>query len=152
MKSPGKSVQGSWKTMTMIGAVALDGFRGFMTINAPTDKDIFLAYVEHELVPKLREGDSVVMDNLAAHKNPKVLNAIREAKAEVIFLPAYSPELNPIEKVWSKMKAFLRRLDTLTVESFDAAVACAMDGISLENIRAWATHCGYRSQPNAKSV
>ena len=138
--------------MTMIGAVALDGFRGFMTINAPTDTDIFLAYVEHQLVPQLRKGDCVVMDNLSVHKNPEVVRRIREAKADVIFLPPYSPELNPIEKVWSKMKTHLRRLETLTTEAFDSAASMAMDAVGLDDIRAWVEYCGYRSQANAKAV
>lgn len=143
-KAIGKSVQGSWRTMTMIGAIALGGFRGFMTIDAPTCKDVFLAYVQHELIPNLRPGDTVVMDNLSAHKNSDVLDLIRAANAEVIFLPPYSPEFNPIEKVWAKMKELLRRMATLTRDAFDAAVAIAMDAVSNDDIRAWVEHCGYR--------
>jgi len=142
-KSPGKSTQGSWKTMTMIGALALDGFRGFMTIDAATSSDVFHAFVEQELAPHLRDGDVVVMDNLSAHKTSTVLKTIRSAGAEVLFLPAYSPEYNPIEKAWSKMKTIMRRLNTMTRDAFDSAVAQAMDAVTPENIEAWVRYAGY---------
>ena len=128
----------------MLGAIALDGFRGFMTIEAATDKEVFLAFVIHQLVPSLRLGDIVVMDNLAAHKNSEVLEQIRAAGAYVLFLPPYSPEYNPIEKAWAKIKDILRRLETLTEDTFNAAVATAMDLVTRADIRAWVEHAGYR--------
>jgi transposase len=142
-KSPGKVTAGTWRTMTMIGALALDGWRGFLTINAPTDSDVFLAFVEQELVPNLRPGDLTVMDNLSAHKHPQVVAAIRAAGADVLFLPPYSPDYNPIEKAWAKLKEIVRRASTLTREAFDCAVAAAMDEISTADIRAWTEHAGY---------
>ena len=142
-KAIGTSTQGSWQMMTMIGALALDGWRGFVTIDAATDGDIFLAYVKQQLVPNLCAGDIVVMDNLSAHKRPDVVAAIRRAKADVLFLPPYSPEYNPIEKAWSKLKQIIRRLSTLTRDTFDDAVAYAMRCISLDDIRAWIKHAGY---------
>jgi len=142
-KSPGKSVQGSWETITMIGALALDGFRGFMTIDSGTSAEVFRAFVNHQLVPNLREGDVVVMDNLSAHKNAATIDKIRTAGADVLFLPPYSPEYNPIERAWSKMKEMMRRMDTLTREAFDAAVAKAMAAISLDDVRAWTEFAGY---------
>jgi transposase len=141
--SPGKSVEGNWKTITMIGAIALDGFRGFMTIDAGTSTDVFLAYVEQVLSPQLRSGDIVVMDNLAAHKSPAVLEAIRAAGAQPLFLPPYSPDLNPIEKTWAKLKDFVRRLSTLTRSAFDTAIAAAINAVSLDDIRGWTAHAGY---------
>jgi transposase len=129
--------------MTMIGAVALDGWRGFITVDAATDGDVFLAYVTQELVPQLRPGDIVVMDNLNSHKGPDVIAAIHAAGAEVLFLPPYSPDLNPIEKAWGKLKEILRRLPTLTRDAFDQAVAYAMDCISTADLRAWTLFCGY---------
>lgn len=143
-KSPGKSTQGSWRTMTMIGALALDGFRGFMTIDAATGADVFHAFVQQELLPHLQSGDVVVMDNLSAHKTAAVLHSIRNAGAQVMFLPPYSPEYNPIEKAWSKMKAMMRRLDTRTRDAFDAAVARAMDAVTLQDIAGWVRYAGYR--------
>jgi transposase len=142
-KSVGKATHGHWKTMTMIGAIALNGWRGFMTINAPTDGDVFRAFVVQQLIPNLRRGDIVVMDNLAAHKRPDIVAAIRTARADVLFLPPYSPDYNPIEKAWSKLKETLRRMTTLTREAFDHSVATAMDLISKADVRAWAKHAGY---------
>lgn len=127
----------------MIGAISLDGFRGFMTINAGTSTDVFEAFVKQQLAPNLRPGDIVVMDNLSAHKNSVVVDAIERAGATVLFLPPYSPEFNPIERLWAKLKESIRRLPTTTRAAFDAAVATAMDNISIENIRAWTAHAGY---------
>ena len=142
-KAPGKATHGDWCTMTMIGAIALDGWRGFVTIDAPTDGDVFLAYVEQELAPRLKPGDIVVMDNLAAHKGSAIIAAIHAVQAEVLFLPPYSPEYNPIEKAWGKLKGILRRLPTLSRVAFDDAVAAAMTAISNADVRAWATFAGY---------
>jgi transposase len=129
--------------MTMIGAIALDGWRGFINIDAPTDGDVFLAYVQQQLAPRLKPGDIVIMDNLNAHKRPDVIVAIRAAGAQVLFLPPYSPEYNPIEKAWAKLKDILRRLPTLSREAFDDAVAFAMSLISNADVRAWTAFAGY---------
>lgn len=129
--------------MTMIGALALDGWRGFLTVNAPTDRDVFLAFVQQVLAPNLRPGDLVVMDNLSVHKRPEVAAAIHAASADVLFLPPYSPDYNPIEKAWAKLKDILRRLATLSRDAFDQAVALAMDQISIADINAWTQHAGY---------
>jgi transposase len=144
-KSPGKSTQGSWKTMTMIGAIGLDGFCGFMTVDAATDAEVFRAFVRHQLKHHLRPGDIVVMDNLSAHKDAETLRVIRESGADVLFLPPYSPEYNPIEKAWAKIKDILRRLDTLTRDSFDQAVAIALAAVTPADILAWAKYAGYRT-------
>lgn len=142
-KSIGRATHGSWCTMTLIGAIALDGWRSLVTLDAATDGDVFLAFVEQQLVPNLRPGDIVVMDNLAAHKRPEAIAAIRSARAEVLFLPPYSPEYNPIEKAWAKLKEILRRLSTLTRETFDAAVVTAMDAITNSDVNAWTRFAGY---------
>lgn len=142
-KSPGPTVQGAWNTVTMIGALALDGFRGFLTIDSGTSGEVFLAFVEQSLGDELRPGDIVVMDNLAAHKTPDVRAAIRARGAEILFTPPYSPEFNPIEKAWAKLKDLIRRAETRTRQDFDDAVAKAIAEISDDNIRAWTAHCGY---------
>ena len=146
-KSPGKATHGSWCTITMIGAIALDGWRGFVTIDAATDGDVFLAFVQQELAPNLCAGDVVVMDNLSAHKRPDVVAAIRAVGADVLFLPPYSPEYNPIEEAWAKLKELLRRGHTLTRDAFDAAVASAMSAIDHDDVRAWTAYAGYASGP-----
>jgi transposase len=142
-KSPGRATYGAWCTMTMIGAIALDGWRGFATIDAATDGDVFLAFVEQQLVPNLRPGDLVVMDNLSAHKRPDIIAAIRAVGADVLFLPPYSPEYNPIEKAWAKLKDIVRRASTLSRDAFDDAVAHAMNSIDRSDIRAWTEYAGY---------
>ena len=142
--APGKSVEGSWKTVTMIGAIALDGFRGLMTIDAGTSTDVFLAYVEQVLAPNLRPGDIVVMDNLAAHRTGRVVLAIQAAGAQALFLPPYSPEYNPIERAWAKLKDILRRLPTLTRDAFDNAVVTAMEAVTAADILGWTTFAGYK--------
>ena len=139
----GKTVEGQWETMTMIGALALDGFRGFMSVDAGTAADVFRAFVEQQLLPHLRDGDIVVMDNLSAHRDADAIAAIQASGAEVLFLPPYSPEFNPIEKAWAKIKQALRRLATRTRDAFDTAVATAMAAISLHDVRAWTAYAGY---------
>jgi transposase len=142
-KSFGKAIHGAWKNVTMLGAIGLNGFRGFMNIEAATSGDVFCAFVAQELVPNLRAGDCVVMDNLAAHKNKAALKAIADAGATYMFLPPYSPEYNPIEKLWSKLKDYVRRTTNDLREEFDDAVAKAMSTISTDDIVAWFKHCGY---------
>ncbi len=136
-------VGGHWQTISMIGAIAMDGIRSMITINSGTTTDVFEAYVTQQLAPSLRPGDIVVMDNLNVHKNERCVQAIRDAGADVLYLPPYSPEFNPIEKTWAKMKDILRKLNTMTREAFDAAVVVAMDAISIADCRAWIAHAGY---------
>jgi transposase len=129
--------------MTMMGAIGLDGFRGFGTFDFATSGASFLAFIHKEVCPNLRQGDVVIMDNLAAHKVKGVRDAIEAAGATVRYLPPYSPELNPIEKLWSKLKDFVRRCRTDTREAFDNAVARAMDAVTASDLAGWYRHCGY---------
>ena len=99
---------GHWHTTTMISSIRLDGSTACMAIEGATDTEVFQTYVREVLRPTLRAGDLVVMDNLAPHKSDPVLALIAAAGAEVLFLPAYSPDFNPIEKMWSKVKSCLR--------------------------------------------
>ena len=131
--------------MTLIGAIALDGFRGTMTVNAGTSIEVMLAYVRQVLIPNLKQGDIVVMDNLAAHRSACVVAAIREAGADVLFTPPYHPEFNPIEKTWGKLKDMLRRWNTLTRQAFDDAVGSALKEITTGDIAGWFRHAGYGS-------
>jgi len=127
----------------MIGAIALDGFRGFMTVDSGTGIDVFEAFVDQVLGPNLRDGDIVVMDNLSAHKHRPTIRRLEQYGAQVLFTPPYSPELNPIEKTWAKLKDIIRRVETLTRNAFDKAVAAAMKLITGDDIRGWVKHCGY---------
>lgn len=132
---------------TMIGAMGLDGVRALMTVEGATDAEVFETFVTHLLVPKLKPGDVVVLDNVGAHKPKGALARIRAAGAHVLFLPPYSPDLNPIECCWSKVKAFLKKFEALTVASLDAAIARAIELVTPDDARGWFTHCGYSAQP-----
>jgi transposase len=128
---------GHWKIMTILGAISLSGMVATMTIEEPTDTDIFLAYVEHLLYPVLRHGDVVIMDNLSAHKAPAVRAWIEKAGAEVLYLPPYSPDLNPIEKAWAKLKQMLRATKARSKEALDQAITEALPLITPGNAQAW---------------
>ena len=118
-----------------------------MTIDSGTRSDVFIAFVEQQLAPNLKPGDVVVMGNLSAHKTALVVAAIRAVGADVLFLPPYSPEYNPIERAWAKLKDFVRRLPTLTRAAFDIAVSSAMDAISADDVRGWTAFAGYLRIP-----
>jgi transposase len=117
---------GHWQTTTMISAVRLDGTTACMTIEGATNTEVFQEYVRAVLVPVLRPGDIVIMDNLGAHKNEVTLGLITQAGAEVRFLPAYSPDLNPIEMMWSKLKALLRKAQARTYPDLLRSIADAL--------------------------
>jgi len=134
---------GHWQTTTMISSLRFDGTTACMTIAGATDTEVFQAYVAKVLVPTLRPGDIVIMDNLAPHKSEPTLALISQAGAAVLFLPAYSPDLNPIEKMWSKLKALLRRAEARTVEDLTAAIGAALAQITDKDALGWFTSCGY---------
>lgn len=135
---------------TMLGALSLDGICAMMTIEGGTSSEVFRAFVEQLLVPELAEGDLVFLDNLAAHKDEEALDAIRAAGATVVFLPVYSPELNPIELAWAKIKRLLRDAKARTREALDAAIAHAMSLITREDAIGWLRHCGYLAAVQVK--
>jgi len=129
--------------LTTLGALALRGLVGTMTVEAATDGDVFLAYLEHVRCPQLQVGDVVVMDNLSAHKVDGVGDLITARGAELLYLPPYSPDFNPIEQCWSKVKQILRSLKARTAETLEQAVAQALAAITPANAQAWFAHCGY---------
>lgn len=128
---------------TMLGALTADGMSALMTIEGGTSAEVFQAFVEQMLVPIIEPGDTVFLDNLAAHKDADALQAIRDAGANIVFLPPYSPELNPIELAWAKLKRLLRDAKARTREALDEAIARAIDLITSEDARGWIRHCGY---------
>lgn len=134
---------GHWRTTTMISSVRSDGTSACMTIEGATNTEVFRAYVCEVLVPTLRPGDIVVMDNLGAHKNENTLALIQQAGAEVRFLPAYSPDLNPIEMMWSKVKALLRKASARTHPDLLAAIAAALSAVTQQDALGWFAACGY---------
>lgn len=134
---------GHWSTTTMISALRFDGSTADMVLDGATDGEAFLAYVREILTPSLRRGDIVVMDNLAAHKMPAVIKTIEASGAEVWFLPPYSPDFNPIEKMWSKIKAYLRKVKARTKESLWQAIGEALKKVTASDALGWFESCGY---------
>ena len=134
---------GHWRTLTVLGAVRASGWVAAMTIEAATDGDVFLAYLEQVLCPQLQPGDVVVMDNLAAHKVEGVRGQIENRGARLLYLPPYSPDFNPIEKCWSKLKQLLRGAKARSLTALETAVTEALAAVTPHNIQACFRHCGY---------
>ncbi len=137
-----------YERLTLLGAIALTGLRALMTISAATDEAVCLAFVEQVLVSELRPGQVVVWDNLAVHKRPAIIAAIERAGCRVLPLPRYTPEWNPMEPCWSKMKEFLRSRAARTLEALETTVADAMDTVSVQDARGWFQHCSYKITPD----
>jgi transposase len=127
----------------MLAALTLEGLQAPMTIESATDGDVFLAYLEQVLCPRLRPGQVVIMDNLAAHKVAGVRERIEATGASLVYLPPYSPDFNPIEQAWSKVKQLLRSAKARTLEALEPAVANALAAVTRQNASAWFSHCGY---------
>lgn len=136
---------GHWKTTTFVGGLRLSGIAAPMTIDSAMDGPAFLAWVERMLVPALRPGDIVVMDNLPAHKQPSVRAAIEAAGAELRYLPPYSPDLNPIEMAFSKFKALLKKAAARTIAELWDAIAAALPLITASDRRSYLAAAGYGS-------
>ena len=136
-----------WETHTVIAALRLEGLGAPAVFDGPIDSPTFLAYVEQVLVPTLRPGDVVVLDNLALHKQPEVRTAIEEVGAQIRFLPPYSPDFNPIELAFAKLKAFLRAARPRTFEQVCSLIAMALELFTPDECAAYARHCGYRATP-----
>jgi transposase len=139
---------GHWCTTTMISSVRLDGSTACMVVDGATTKDIFEVYVEQILLPTLKKGDRVVLDNLSAHKSQQARKRIESVGAELWYLPAYSPDLNPIEKMWSKIKAILRKLKARTKEALIQAIAKALENVTADDAKGWFESCGYANTIN----
>lgn len=134
---------GHWTTTTMIAALRVSGPTAPMVIRGPVDTDVFRAYTEYVLAPTLNKGDIVVLDNLSSHKAPDIRACIESAGATLRFLPPYSPDLNPIEMMWSKVKTYLRRAAARTESSLNDAVAHALQTVTLQDAQNWFRHSQY---------
>jgi len=134
---------GHWKTTTFVGALRLSGITAPMTLDGAMNGAAFLAYVEQVLVPSLKPGDIVVMDNLPAHKPPAIREAIEHAGAELRFLPPYSPDFNPIEMAFSKIKALLKKAAARTVTALWDAIRDAINAVTPNDCRGFFTAAGY---------
>lgn len=131
------------ENLTLIGALSLSGLQAPMTVEGATDGEVFRAYVEQVRCPTLESGDVVVMDNLGAHKVSGIREDIEAKGAEVIYLPPYSPDWNPIEKCWSKLKTAIRALEARSREALEEAIGQVIKTISAADALAWFVHCGY---------
>lgn len=134
---------GHWKTTTFVGALRSTGMTAPMVIDGAMNGDFFVAWVETLLVPTLEPGDVVIMDNLASHKRAEVRTLVTAAGARLLYLPPYSPDLNPIENAFAKLKALLRKAAARTVATLEAAIAAAIDALTPEECINFFQACGY---------
>jgi transposase len=138
-----------WESHTLLAAIRLgDGVVAPMVLDGPVTGASFAGYVERSLVPELRPGDIVVMDNLPAHKGAAVAAAIEAAGCTLVYLPPYSPDLNPIEAMWSKVKAAIRAAAARTFEMLVDAVGDALRTVTSEDCEGYFEHCGYDATPS----
>jgi transposase len=134
---------GHWKTTTLVAALRFDGLTAPMVLDGAMTGAAFLAYVRQLLAPTLRKGDIVVMDNLPAHKITGVRQEIEAAGAKLLYLPPYSPEFNPIEQAFAKLKALLRKAAARTIDALWAAIAAALDAFTTQECANYFTNSGY---------
>ncbi len=139
----GKVPHGHWKTTTFVAALRHDGLTAPLVVDGAMNSDVFLAYVRQELAPTLREGDIVVMDNLAAHKKAGVREAIESRGATLVYLPPYSPDFNPIELLFAKLKWLLRSAGERTIGALWDRLGQLIDQFSSGECANYFRHCGY---------
>ena len=138
------------KNTTLIAGLTLAGVQAPFVLEGAVDTLAFETYVEQVLAPSLRPGQVVVLDNLSVHKGARVRQAIEASGCQVLFLPAYSPDLTPLEEAFSKRKAWLRRLEARTREALEEASAEALEQITVQDAHGWFWHCGYLAQKPGK--
>ena len=138
-----RTPHGHWCTTTLISSLRRDGTYACLAVEGSTDRVVFREYVRQVLAPSLRPGDVVVLDNLSAHNDPETRRLIEAVGAHLQFLPSYSPDLNPIEQMWSKVKAHLRTAKARTQENLLAAVATALNTVTPQDAQGWFHHAGY---------
>lgn len=134
---------GRWETVTILSSIRLDGSTESVVFEGAVDRQIFDEYIKQILAPSLRPGDIVIMDNLSTHKSLSAKAIVESRQANIKFLPAYSPDLNPIEKMWSKLKQIIRGLKPRNNEELLASVTAALKMIAPKDAKAWFNSCGY---------
>ena len=139
----GKQPWGHWKTTTFTAGLRCDGLTAPFVLDGPMDGLAFRVYVEKVLVPSLSPGDIVIMDNLPAHKNDKVCEIIEAANAQLVYLPPYSPDLNPIEMAFSKLKALLRKASERTRDNLWDRIGQVLDAFTPQECANYFQHAGY---------
>lgn len=141
----GKAPRNWGENISLVSAIGSDGVKPSMSVEGAVDSKAFETYVEHFLAPELGRGQIVVMDNLSVHKSKRVERLLEKAGATLLFLPPYSPDFNPIEEAFSKVKSILRKIQSRTKEALLEATGRALDAITPEDIRGFYSDCGYRS-------
>ncbi len=139
-----KAPRNRGKNMTLLASMSVEGMGPCLAVVGSATKAVFESYVERVLAPSLRPGQVVVLDNLAAHKGERVRELVEERGCELLFLPAYSPDLNPIEEAFSKVKGLLRRAEARTREALIEALGRALEAVTAQDARGFFGHCGYR--------
>jgi transposase len=134
---------GHWKTTTFIGALRMTGFTAPLIVDGPVNGDVFLGYVEQQLAPTLEPGDTVIMDNLAAHKVAGVRKAVEQVGARIVYLPPYSPDLNPIELAFAKLKTLLRAAAERTIDGLERRIGRLLERFKQTECLNYFRHCGY---------
>jgi transposase len=143
----GKVPRNRGKNTTLIAAITLEGAMGeSMTVEEATDSEAFEAYVEHFLAPTLKNGQVVVLDGLGAHRTQKVRELVEGRGADLVFLPSYSPDMNPIEEAFSKIKTLVRKVGARTREALVEAIGRALAAVTREDAAGWFVHAGYWPQ------
>jgi transposase len=143
----GKVPRNRGKNTTLIASITFEGAMAeAITIEGATDAKAFEAYIEHFLAPTLEEGQVVILDGLGAHRTDRVGELVEAKGADLLFLPSYSPDLNPIEEAFSKIKNIVRKAQARTREALIEAISLAISAITLEDVAGWFAHCGYYPQ------
>jgi len=134
------------KNTTLVASLSVSGLGAAMTLEGALDGDAFAAYLREFLLPTLVPGQIIVMDNLSVHKDKRVRPLIEAAKCLLVYLPAYSPDLTPIEQAFSKIKEYLRRVGARSRQALEAAITAAMAMVTAADAKGWFAHCGYTTQ------
>lgn len=134
---------GHWESVTILSSVRLDGTTESVLFDGAVERKMFDEYIKKFLAPQLRPGDILIMDNLKAHKSEIAMELVQSRQAEMLFLPAYSPDLNPIEKMWSKVKQILRGMKPRTNEELFCATGAALGMVTSSDAQGWFESCGY---------
>ena len=142
-RSQGKVPRNRGRNTSILAAMGPAGLLATMTVEGSTNKEVFWTYLEQVLCPALRPGQTVVLDNLAVHKNEAVHEKIEAAGCRLLFLPAYSPDFNPIEHAFAKLKQFLRKAKAHTQETLETAITAALATITAQDALGWFKHCGF---------
>jgi len=143
MRCHDSAPDGHWETLTVLSSIRLDGSTESVVFDGAVNREMFDEYIRVFLAPCLRPGDIVIADNLSAHKSEKAYDTIKMKQAEFIFLPAYSPDLNPIEKMWSKVKQVLRGMKARSHEDLFEGIGQALELVSASDAKGWFKSCGY---------